>query len=284
MAAYPAGPADAPIHLALSSKPERQYSRTEYDPRMPLLQFSVEGATSSQDLVTVVEGMRLHFSAPDHWSSESPWTKESITISSAPDSHSLTTFVPAGVADKIAAEHADVDAEFALAVYRLGAPQHVDTSAAQFDLPGIGKCKWSEKAAFMLFPNHDCTAPLRLPDVYVLETESTENTCASNRRESPLPPGHHAEAINIANNDLPVEFDPNPLRTISLGALGSWNPAIPAESRSDDQEHDLKGSICRGTPFTLRTGRFSQRMRITIPLGNLGKENRTTLQFFMPMK
>ena len=275
--AYPAGPADAPIRLSVSSAPERQYSRTDYGNGMSTLQFSVEGASNSQDMVEVIEGVRLHFSTSDGWSTESGWTKWSIALSPEQDSKSLSIAVPAGVADKIAAAHANVEAELAIALYRLEAPQRIDTSAQEFEIPGISVCNWKN---FGTYSDLNCAAPLRVPDALLKRLDSAESTCAQTEHWPPIPPGHYAERVDVANDDLPVEFDPNPIRSLSLGGTGEWKPVILVNEKAVINK-SLHSRVCRGTPITLRTGRFQERMRVTVPQGSLGKESRTAMQVLL---
>lgn len=277
---YPSGPADAPIRLAFVSAPERQYSRNDNFPLNSMLQFPVEAATTSADLIAVVEGVRLHFSAPGGWAGESQWTRDDLTLSPDQNLRSLGASVSAGVADKIAATHANVEAELALALYHLDPPQRIDTSAAHFDLPGNAICKWGAGLHATIYSALECTAPLRLPDVYTVHLDSAESTCLLPDHKSHIPTGHHAEHVQVSNNDLPIEFDPNPIRNFlpNLGDVGLWDPLIPNEDTSSE-ERGLGASICLGTPLNLRTGSFQQRMRITVPLGSMGKENRTTMEF-----
>jgi hypothetical protein len=277
--AYPRGPADAPIHLALSSAPERQYSRTDYVPQESNLLFPVEGATTSPDMVAVIEGVRLHFTAPDGWSSKSEWSKWGITLSPEQNSRSLSIAVNASVADKIATTHPNVEAELAIALYHLNPSQRLDTSAAQFDLSGSATCKWGDRLDLQRYRLLECAAPLRLPDVYTVHLDSAETTCLLPDHTSRIPTGHRAERVQVAGNDLPVDFNPNPIRNFlpDLGGAGLWEPLIPTEDTYDPNS-SLGATICQGTPFTLRTGRFQERMSVSIPLGNLGKENRTTMQ------
>ncbi|HEY2857807.1 MAG TPA: hypothetical protein VGJ21_05275 [Terracidiphilus sp.] len=285
LVAYPAGPADAPIRLTLPESPEHQYSRWNYDPLEPVLKFNVEGVTTSPDTVAVIEGVRLHFSASDGWSHESEWTKEAITLSIEADSIALAASVPAGDANRIAA-HANVEAEVALALYHLDAPRRIDTSSAAFEISAVGRCKWSSGLQYVAYNNLTCTAPVRLPAATMTGLDSADNTCPRSEHSATIPAGHHAEEIAIEDEGLPIEFDPSPIRSLALQGAGQWEPVISVEGKSG-ADNSLKSGVCPGTPITLRTGRFEQRMRVKIELGPLGREiianpNENRIVNFMP--
>jgi hypothetical protein len=131
----------------------------------------------------------------------------------------------------------------------------------------------------------DCETALRLPDVYTVDLDSGENTCLHVADAPPFPAGHHASGIMVTNDDMPIELDPNPVRTPSPSTIvGTWQPEIYLLS-DENHRNPLSGSICQGTPFVLRIGHFVQRIRVTITLGSMGKENRvkTLQESFVPM-
>jgi hypothetical protein len=270
--AYPRVAGPGPLQMTMASNPDRSYTRTEYLWGESGIRFNVEASPAAPNTAVLVEGARYHFASADGWSMQTKWEKESITFTPGQQMEALDLGVKSSEADAIAARHATVDVEMALAVYRLDAARPVDTSSAKFDIPGVGHCTWEPLEAEVRIGGEHCSAPLRLPDLYMVQLDSAENTCTYGKPPLPVSPGHYATGVNFGHNDLPVEFDPDPIRTFypSLGA-GPWIPMIYEPGQSDPQS----ASVCRGTRYVVRTGSLQQRMQVRITLGPVGKEMRS---------
>jgi hypothetical protein len=266
--AYPANAGDSPIDLTLPNTPKHEYLRFEAPAfHSSSFRFPVIASANSPDSVVLVEGTRFHFTANDGWSAASEWQPENITIAGRGGNPGMVFFVPDEIADQIAARRPNVEVELALAMYRLDDPVRVDTSSDRFPVPGVGVCNWTDRSP--LSSRADCIAPLRLPDIRVLQADSGNDTCQREAKEEPLPSGHWAMDFEYRGHG---EFDPNPIREFYLG-FGSqeWNPHFP---RIDDPSQTAVAFLCRGTPFTLRVGQMAQRMRVTVPLGDIGTEQK----------
>jgi hypothetical protein len=280
--AYPAG-SEAALKLSQVDVPERQFTRNDYSSDQSGIGFTVEGDPAPGTLV-VVEGARFRLAAPDGLSYESELLRENLAFTHEQKNQPLGFSVPRQVADRIAAKGASVSAELMIAVYRLNAPQRIDTRGHSFEIPGVGPCLWDERFGIPSQSHYlNCRTALRIPDVYTVEIDSGENTCAQYSHEPPLPVGHRAYGVSFDNNGLLIEFDPNPIRTFIPGnPLGPWQPEILALANEDgtlgrsNNGNNVRGvNICPGTPFVFRTGKFVRRMRMNVQLGNLGKEERS---------
>jgi hypothetical protein len=99
----------------------------------------------------------------------------------------------------------------------------------------------------------------------VIQVNAADETCPLRAGEEPVPPGHFSYAVEFGSFDGP---DPNPVRSFVL-VSSPWIPAIP-DVQSPGQ--DRNAVFCRGTRFTVRTGKQLQQSRATFDLGDIGTE------------
>jgi hypothetical protein len=181
--------------------------------------------------------------------------------------------IPDEIADKLAIGDAAAKVEVAFETYRLDHAQSVDTRPSKFVLPGVGRCEWSNwRSRGILSSAESCVAPLRLPPLWVTEIDSNGDACPLGNGVPPVPPGHFALDVEFGTSGAPVEFDPDPIRTFRLAA-SPWVPAIP-DSRLSNQNREA--SFCRGTRFTVRTGRAADTFRASFDLGDIGIQKPST--------
>jgi hypothetical protein len=211
-----------------------------------------------------MEGLRAEFSG-NGWHWESPWKNQAITFSHATPGVYLDIAMPEEIANKLAEGNASVKMEIAFDIYHLDHAQMVDTRPDEFEVPGVGRCRWSEASALEFLRSAWCDAPLVFPAVRVFQVDAADETCPLQDSEGPVPPGHFSYAVEFRSSFGP---DPNPVHSFVL-ASSPWIPAIP-DGRSPGQSRDAM--FCRGTRFTVRTGRAVQQLRAKFDLGDVGSE------------
>jgi hypothetical protein len=271
--AYPHSAAQAPLRLLnLNSgeKDEREYTRLDsYDSAanigIPVLASSLEPQTTIS-----VDGWRVTLTGDNGWRWQSKWINKAFKLSYDNAAGRIDFTLPANLADQLAQVHANATIDLAFAVYRLGPAERVETGADRFTVPGVGFCHWIEGDGGLYFRKSPlvCVAPLRLPGVKVARIESGDDTCRPDKLEPPLTSGHYASITDYGTDDVPAEFDPNPVRDFDF-AMGAWIPGIPSVR---NPKQIRVAVLCRGTPFTVRTGSLVGRTRATFDLGSIGSE------------
>lgn len=265
--AYPQVHAASPVQLSISENGsgKREFRRIRSVERTGIAIPIVDRALDSDSIVKV-DGYRTEFSGPGwHWQTE--WNNRSITFTHASPGYYLEVEMPDEIVDKIAQGNTSVKMEVAFNVYQLGHAQMVDTRPNAFDVPGVGRCEWSEGRAGVLISLSGvaCVAPMVLPPVWVVQVDAAGDACPLQNGDAPAPPGHFTYAVEFGGSEEP---DPNPVRRFVLQP-SPWIPEIPS---STGRNNPRKAYICRGTRFTVRTGRLVQRMRATFDLGDIGTE------------
>jgi hypothetical protein len=225
----------------------------------------------ASDSYVVIEGSRFILRAPDGWHWESAWSNESIHLTSQATEEDLSFVIPTDLADQLPQKRVAAQAELALALFRLGNPQRIETGSARFNLPHVGVCGWGEERPGT-YSNTGliCASPFRMPQLLILRIESGQVTCPPEPGEPVLPAGHKATDIRRDKALGPAELKPNPVRRFEAD-FGIWFPTIPSAAYPGA---DRDSSFCRGTPIVVRTGSLAGRMRITADLGALAIESR----------
>jgi hypothetical protein len=272
--AYPLPKASNPMQLILADdgSGKWEFRRTRTGERWRV-DFTVVDRAFDSDSIIKVDGYRAELSGPGwHW--QSKWVNQTTTMTHAFPGFGVNVEIPEDIADKVAQGDATAKVEVAFETYRLDRAQAVDTKPSQFLVPGVGQCEWpdgrSERVLIRgsLMNGESCVAPLRLPAVWVTEIDSAGDACPLRTGEPPVPPGHFTLNVEYGNSGIPVEFDPNPVREFRL-ASSAWNPPVPDYF---SPKENRTASVCRGTRFTVRTGRAVETLRATYDLGALGNE------------
>jgi hypothetical protein len=251
--AYP--PPHGVTSLQLSLAPNesgagRTYGRNIQEYRTdPNILIPITASPTEPDTIVQVEGWRVTLSGDNGWRWQSPWFSESINTGG--ETGQLVFTMPVALADQLAQKHATARADVAFAVYHLGATQRIETTAERFLMPGGGVCHWSPHRASFVTPfrfviSDLCVVPLKLPDAILIEMESKDSTCARPEGEPPIDAGHQAYDFECRTDSLPAEFDPNPVRSLSI-TMSSWTPPVlnPRNPREN-----LPAAFCRGLPST----------------------------------
>lgn len=270
--AYPRSTGESPFRLSIlntGDKGEREYTRhndffSDADIGIPIVADSLE-----PDTIINVDGYRVTLNGDNGWHWQSPWLNQSLTLSYDDAGGTIFFNLPGSLANQLQQVHATASVELAFGVRHLGPAQRVETGAQRFTVPGIGFCRWPDanEETYSRSP-FECVAPLRLPGVWTSRIESADVTCPQEEGELPLPAGHHASVTNYGTDEIPADFDPNPVRSFDLN-MGNWVPAIPS---ARDSKEARSAVICRGTPITIRTGSLVGTKRAIFDLGNMGNE------------
>jgi hypothetical protein len=269
---------EPPLHLAIAEKGERTYTRTNRRYEDPIISVPVSISSMAPDTMVVIEGNRFTLEGDNGWHWQSPWLRTDVILAGEESGASLKFEMPYALADQMRSKHAKVQAELALAVYRLSAPRRIDTSPERFEMADIASCRWGNPdlefnktylVGIALGTGVNCFAPLRLPDLVIERVESADVTCPPEQGEPPLPAGHHAVDFVWDTDGGPADFDTNPVHRLAIAPV-AWIPNIPTTKYP---KGDRQVSVCRGTPITIRVGSFSSRMGIAIDLGDLGRES-----------
>lgn len=275
--AYPQAHAASPVQLSISDgqSGKREFRRMNRTSGSTIAVPVVDRALDSDSIVKV-DGYRAEFSGPG-WRWESKWKNQSITWTHASPGTYLNFEMPAEIADKVAGGNTTAKLEVAFEVYQLDHAQMVDTAGKEFVVPGVGRCEWwSGRQSFaprdiqfsldgLSWNGPSCVAPLDLPPVHVIQVDAAGETCPLRDGEEPVPPGHFSYDVEFGSFFGP---DPNPVHNFVL-ASSPWIPAIP-DPRSRGQNREAQ--FCRGTRFTVRTGKSVGRARATFDLGDVGTE------------
>ena len=226
----------------------------------------------AMDNYVVIEGSRFVLRRPDGWHWESTWSIESIHVTTQGREANLSIVIPTDLVDQLPRQRVTAQAELAVALYKLGNPQRIETGSARFNVPHVGVCRWGgERPGTDSNKELICTSPFRMPQLLIVRIESGQVTCPSEPGEPVLPAGHNATDIRRDKALGPADFEPNPVRRFEAG-FGIWSPTIPSAAYPGA---DRNGSFCRGTPIVVRTGSLAGRMRITADLGTLAIESRS---------
>jgi hypothetical protein len=262
---YPLGHGANPVQLSIVENGSgRKFRRTHSGGQSTIGIPIVDRALDSNSIVRV-DGHRAEFSGTGwHW--ESKWKSQSVTFTQASPGFYMDVDVPEEIAKKIGQGSVSVKMEVAFNIYQLDRAQIVDTRAKEFDVPGVGRCEWADRRAPFLFSTGvPCVAPLELPAVRVFQIDAAGDACPLRDGEGPVAPGHFAYTAEFGGSDGP---DPNPIRSFGLAA-SAWIPSIPDVLQ---RKQERKAYFCRGTRFTVRTGRLTERLRATFDLGDIGSE------------
>lgn len=265
--AYPQAPAANPVQLSISENGsgKREFRREHNSIVRPSISVPIVDRSLDSNSIVRVDGLRAEFSGKGwHWQSQ--WKSQTITFTHASPGYYLAVDMPEEIENRIAQGNTSVRMEVAYSIFQLGQAQMVDTRPQEFDVPGVGRCKWSE-GDWRDFSRSTawCVAPLSLPPVRVIQVNAADETCPLRAGEEPVPPGHFSYAVEFGSFDGP---DPNPVRSFVL-VSSPWIPAIP-DVQSPGQ--DRNAVFCRGTRFTVRTGKQLQQSRATFDLGDIGTE------------
>ena len=226
----------------------------------------------AMDNYVMIEGSLFVLRRPDGWHWESTWSVERIHITNSGREADLSFAIPTDLANQLPRKRVTAQAELAVALYKLGSPQRIETGPTRFNVPHVGVCRWGEER-----PGTDsnkeliCTSPFRMPQLLIVRIESGQVTCPSEPGEPVLPAGHNATDIRRDKALGPADFEPNPVRRFKAD-FGVWSPTIPSATYPGA---DRNSSFCRGTPIVVRTGSLAGRMRITADLGTLAIESRS---------
>lgn len=273
--AYPQAKGSPPIRLSItenSSDPVRTYTRSGgfYGTEISI---PVTASPADSDTIVNVDGVRVTLSGDNGWHWQSRWQNRSIRFSRSSPSGSLSFSMPEDLARQMANLHAKASVDLAFTVYRLGAPQRVDTHAERFQLPGRIYCSWNRHENFLSegIESHglECAAALHLPVIMQIEIASGSAACYQPSNQSPIPAGHIGTDVEYGT-DLPAEFDPNPAHKVRL-FFGPWIPTIP-DPRTP--KTNLTAWPCQGTPFEVRTGFLVGQTRASFDLGFIGSEQK----------
>jgi len=263
---YPQAQAATPVQLSIPDvqSGKREFRRVDRISGSTISVPVVDRALDS-DSVVRVDGYRAQFSGPGwHWESE--WLSRSVTWTHASPGDYLGFDMPKEIADKVTAGNATGKLEVAFNVYQLDRGHMVDTAANEFEVPGVGQCEWnSDRTRMFSFSGASCVAPLSLPDVSVFQVDAAADACPLDKGEELVSAGHFAYGVEFGSSSGP---DPNPVRSFNL----SPSPWIPAIHEGHTRNQDRLAQFCRGTRFTVQTGRSVGRYRATFDLGDIGTE------------
>lgn len=270
---YPQAHSPMPVQLSIAENGsgmrefQRSHSGGQSHIAIPVVDRSIDS-----DTIVNVEGFRAVFSGQD-WRWEAPWKNRLITLTYLSPGTQLDVEMPDEIADKVAQGKTSVSVEVAFHIFKLDAAHAVDSHASEFDVPGVGRCRWfdgrTRTISLDIAPSgQKCVAPLRLPPVRVIQVDSADDACPSQEGEPPVPAGHFAYAVEFGTSGALADFDPNPVHNFEL-VTSPWIPAIP-DSREPNK--DRAAQLCRGTRFTVRIGRSVQSLRATFDLGYIGNE------------
>jgi hypothetical protein len=267
----PAAGVAPPLHLALdtaSDGPKWRYGRGDMF-RTTKIRVPVIASSIAPDALITMEGTRIWVEDGHGWNWISDWTPTGDVYESGDTRGHLTYSVPTDIADRMVKEHLTAKIEYALKVYRLSSPSRIDTSGESFSVGKFAGCRWPKPfsvRSYYIIGGLQCQAPLDLPDVVVTRVESSDETCAPRENEPALTAGHHAVGYLWKTWTGPADIDPDPIRKFDL-SLGAWEPLIPLPRERG--EH-LQARVCQGTPITVQTGSFVQRIRGIADVGDLG--------------
>jgi len=272
--AYPLPHSSNPMQLTIADSGSGKWElRPSPVGGPPEIAFTVVDRAFDSDSVIRVDGYRVEFSGPGwHW--QSKWKNQTTTLTHAWPDFEISAVVPEEIAGRVAQGNTNVKVDVAFETFHLDRAQAVNTQGNQFLVPGVGRCEWEDYRSRVLsvdgvsIGQQSCVAPLRLPPIWVTEIDSAGDACPLREGEPPVPPGHFALRVEFGNSDMPVEFDPNPVRDFNLSG-SPWIPAIPDSFTPKDSRN---ASFCRGTRFTIRTGRPVESLRAPFDLGDLGKQ------------
>ena len=282
--AYPMDRGRNPLQFAIARAEAARYVVADSEPSGNNLQIPMGNVSVSPDTVVQVEGMRISLTGQNGWHWVSRWENTSLLFTRTQQPEKLSLTLPSDISAKVAAGVAASRAELAIAVYRMSPEIRIDTRAGRFSIPGNGVCSWPVPNQFVQFEIRtlSCAEPLRGPDLMTIRIESGESTCLMDDEGTRLPPGHYATAAEWDSGPGPADFDPDPVHRFNPGSsFGTWFPAIPDPSQQGTR---LTASVCRGTPLHLQTGTFVSRMRITVDLGEVDKDNLHTYSEFLLRK
>jgi len=267
--AYP--PSNSKSYLQLSmaedtQSHERNYLRSGDEGNISL---PVEAKLTDSDLILDVDGLRVFLAGDNGWSWHTPWLNNSIGFSKDSPNATIEFAMPADLADQMKHLHPKATVELAFGVYRLGPPHVFATTGERFGLSAGIICRWAERVpGYAFLRGSGCVAPLSLPEATEIRIDSGSNTCdQSGKNEPPLPAGHSARHVEYGSG-MPADFDPDPVRKISLD-FGDWTPPIPSVQ---DPKTNLHAFPCKGWPFSVRMGFDEGKMRAEFNLGEIGNE------------
>ncbi len=263
-----------PVHVSIeengagSGRTYTRYQR-EYNPE-PEISLPIAASATDPDTLIDLDGWRVTLTGDNGWRWRSPWINHTFWFGGEETDTSVFFDMPPATADQLAQKHATARVELAFSVFRLTPPRRIETAGKRFTLPGGIICRGQPQGSgFFTLGWTDCVAPLRLPEVLIVQMESGDSTCPPDRRSQLLPPGHRAVGVDFGTS-LPAEFDPNPVRSLNL-TLNGWFPPIPIAPGS---RQNLPARFCSGTPLTARTGTSMGKMQATFELGAIGSEVR----------
>jgi hypothetical protein len=272
--AYPRVTGEPPMRLSIvASGPDgtREYTRGDIGVTQSVITIPVAANFADSNSIVGLEGYRVTLTGDNGWRWQSPWLNHAGQLTSDWPGVSFGFNMPFELANQLAQAHASARLELAFGVYRMGKAQRIDTAAQSFTLPGVGVCSWPQQESGAIWVTGPaCVAPFRLPGAMVEEIQSGDNTCPLDDGEPPLPANHRAISFQYGGDDLPVDFDPNPVRSFNLWFNG-WEPVIPSVQNS---KINRVAALCRGTPLILRTGAMSGKMSAAFNLGSVGTEKR----------
>ena len=217
-------------------------------------------------VVVNVEGMKVLLRGDNGWKWESEWINRTFWLAVGSGETSIYFDVPSRIADQIEKAHAAATVDLAYSVYRLTRERKVDTVPEKFDIAEHITCHWVNAGGTgILSDDFACVAPLRLPGILVARISARDLTCPSGS-DAQIPADRIAVATQFGGEDMPVEFDLDPVRQPMLN-FGMWSPPVFAEKK-----YQVRAGTCRGTPMTVQTGHFESRQHSTFVLGSPGAE------------
>jgi hypothetical protein len=274
--AYPRVTGEPPMRLSIvasGADGTREYKRGDIGVSQAVITIPVVASFSDSNSIVSLEGFRVTLTGDNGWRWQSQWLNHAGQLTSDWPGVNLGFNMPFELANQLAQVHASARLELAFGVYRLGKAQRIDTAAQSFTVPGVGVCSWPQPGSGSVLGSEPaCIGPFRLPGAMVEEIESGDNTCPLDTVEPPLPANHRAIATQYGSDDLPVDFDPNPVRSFNLW-FTEWEPVIPSVQ---NPKINRAAALCRGTRLILRTGAMSGKMSAAFNLGSLGTEKRIT--------
>ncbi len=233
------------------------------------LRVPINFGSTDTDLNLAVEGFRIVLKGDNGWRWESPWMNQTV----GGDAYWGGTFfqfdMPRELADQLQKVRAEATVELAYRVNKLERLQKVDTRRDTYSITGGAYCHWfSSTAGRFLLSGDTCVAPLQLPGVVIAQIDSRDFNCRVEKGEMAIPANHYASSVNTGGDTIFPDFDPDPIRTLSLN-FGDWVPAIKSTL---NPKSDRSADLCRGMPLYVRIGRYSGRLRSIVNLGPLGNE------------
>jgi hypothetical protein len=255
------------LSIAESGSGKREFQRSHSGGQSNITIPLVDRAIDS-DAIVNVEGYRAEFSGYGwHW--EAPWKNRLVTLTYQTPSADIIVEMPEEIADKVVQGNSSLKVEVAFNIYRLDSVHMINSQPSEFVVPGVGRCEWLDRRFRGLsLSGESCVAPLRLPPVRVTQIDASGDACPLRDGEPPVPPGHYSYHVEFGTSGAIADFDPNPVHNFVL-VTSPWIPAIP-DSRESNQDRDAQ--FCRGTRFTVRTGRSVRSLRETFDLGYIGSE------------